>query len=112
VSLTARIAWPSREDGRTVWYRPGDQIPEDHPKRDWLLRSGIAVDADLQPAPEPTPAPAPEPKHAVSDAPAPDCPSVKRPAKAASIDSWRTYAVARGIDPKGMSKKDLIAALR
>lgn len=34
-----------------------------------------------------------------------------RPARAASIDEWRTYAEANGLATKGMSKQDIIAAI-
>jgi pyrroloquinoline quinone (PQQ) biosynthesis protein C len=53
-----------------------------------------------------------EPKHAAPE-PASDVePEVKRPARAASVDMWRSYAVALGIDPKGLSKQEIIAATR
>jgi hypothetical protein len=112
VSLTARVSWPSAgEGGRTIWYRPGDQIPEDHPKRDWLLRRGIAVDGELHPAPAAAPDSV-EPKHAAPEPVSDVEPEVKRPARAASVDMWRSYAVALGIDPKGLSKQEIIAATR
>lgn len=40
----------------------------------------------------------------------PDVPMVKRPARTAPVDTWRAYAEAQGIDPKGLSKAELIAA--
>ena len=40
----------------------------------------------------------------------PDAPMVKRPARTAPVDTWRAYAEAQGIDPKGLSKAELIAA--
>lgn len=43
-------------------------------------------------------------------APEPDAPRVKRPARTAPVDTWRAYAEAQGIDPKGLSKAELIAA--
>lgn len=35
----------------------------------------------------------------------------KRPRKAAALDAWRAYATAKGVDPKGMTKAELIAAV-
>ena len=43
-------------------------------------------------------------------APEPDAPRVKRPARTAPVDTWRAYAEGQGIDPKGLSKAELIAA--
>lgn len=34
-----------------------------------------------------------------------------KPAKSAGIEAWRDYARANGLDPKGLSKQELIAAL-
>ena len=39
-----------------------------------------------------------------------ESPRVKRPARTAPVDTWRAYAEAQGIDPKGLSKAELIAA--
>lgn len=35
-----------------------------------------------------------------------------KPKRAASVDAWRTYAEAQGVDVKGMSKQEIIAATR
>ena len=59
-----------------------------------------------EPAPEPEPAPAPDPE----PEPAPEQKGVKRPARTAPVDVWRAYAEAQGIDPKGLSKAEIIAA--
>lgn len=34
-----------------------------------------------------------------------------KPAKSAGVEVWRDYAIANGLDPKGLSKQELIAAL-
>lgn len=34
-----------------------------------------------------------------------------KPAKSAGIEVWRDYARANGVDPKGLSKQEIIAAL-
>lgn len=65
---------------------------------------GVFVSDD--PAPVPVKAAAPVDER-VSE---PDAPMVKRPARTAPVDTWRAYAEAQGIDPKGLSKAELIAA--
>lgn len=58
---------------------------------------------------EPAPAPATEPvdEESADDAPAED---VKRPAKTAPVDTWRKYAESLGVEVKGLSKQEIIAA--
>lgn len=58
---------------------------------------------------EPTPAPAAETvdDESVDDEPAED---VKRPAKTAPVDTWRKYAESLGVEVKGLSKQEIIAA--
>lgn len=41
-----------------------------------------------------------------------ETPEVKRPARSADIDQWREFATAQGINPKGLTKQELIAATR
>ena len=50
-----------------------------------------------------------EPEGSAEPEPAGDAP--QRPRKAASLDAWRAYATAKGVDPKGMTKAELIAAV-
>lgn len=65
---------------------------------------GVFVSDDPAPAQVKPEAPADE------RAPEPDAPMVKRPPRTAPVDTWRAYAEAQGIDPKGLSKAELIAA--
>ena len=65
---------------------------------------GVFVSDD--PAPVPVKPAAPDDERASE----PDAPRVKRPARTAPVDTWRAYAEAHGIDPKGLSKAELIAA--
>lgn len=37
---------------------------------------------------------------------------VSRPKQAANLETWEAYARARGIDPKGLTKQEIIAATR
>lgn len=50
-----------------------------------------------------------EPEVSAEPEPAGDAP--QRPRKAAALDAWRAYATAKGVDPKGMTKAELIAAV-
>ena len=50
-----------------------------------------------------------EPEADAEPEPAGDAP--QRPRKAAALDAWRAYATAKGVDPKGMTKAELIAAV-
>lgn len=68
--------------------------------------SPLGVFASDDPAPVPVKAAAPADERAAE----PDAPRVKRPARTAPVDTWRAYAEAQGIDPKGLSKAELIAA--
>jgi hypothetical protein len=36
----------------------------------------------------------------------------EKPKRTAPVEAWRTYAEAQGLDIKGLSKKDIIAAVR
>lgn len=65
---------------------------------------GVFVADEPAPVAEPAPAPAPESE------PAPEQKGMKRPARTAPVDTWRAYAEAKGIDPKGLSKAEIIAA--
>ena len=113
MALTFRIPWKTREGGRWVTYAPGDALPENHPRHDWLVKNRIVLDPDAEPvkvtvekpvaAPEPH-ADAPDEEDLKGD--------VKRPPKVANRDRWDEYARAQGVDPsKFKSKEELIAAL-
>lgn len=43
---------------------------------------------------------------------APSAEELRRPKQAANLDAWETYARALGIDPKGMTKQEIIAATK
>lgn len=65
---------------------------------------GVFVVDEPAPEPEPAPVPASEPE------PAPGPTGMKRPAKTAPLDTWRAYAREHDIDPKGLTKAEIIAA--
>lgn len=113
MALTFRIPWKTSEGGRRVSYRPGDELPEGHPREEWLRKYRIVVDtADApvvvtveEPVAEPEPhADAPDEEDLKDD--------VKRPPRAATRERWEAYARSQGVDPsKFKSKEELIAAL-
>ena len=123
------IAWARRKVGAD-WenFVEGDIVEDDSPWSERLVRIGAAVQIDeLETAEsaedaenadandtdesedEPTPAPVTEPvdEESADDAPAED---VKRPAKTAPVDTWRKYAESLGVEVKGLSKQEIIAA--
>lgn len=76
---------------------------------DAYVGKGVFV-SDVDSEPAPAPASVPEP---ASKEPAPvKAPKVTKPAKAASLTRWREYAQSLGIDHKGLSKAEIIAATR
>ncbi|QGS33964.1 hypothetical protein FOB82_02390 [Corynebacterium xerosis] len=108
-TITLNIQWRG--------HQPGDTITVDEPTAEWLRRTGAtASDSSLETAPatapeldtpdDPDPAPAPE---APAEAPAK---TWKRPARTAPVATWRAYAEAQGIDPKGLTKAEIIAATK
>lgn len=56
-----------------------------------------------QPAAEPTPEPAED---------APPAGEVQRPKQAANLETWQAFARGLGIDTKGMTKQEIIAATK
>lgn len=111
MALTFRIPWKTREDGRWVAYRPGDVLPEDHPKTDWLTKNRIVIDTAPVVVKVETPVAEPQPHaDAVEEDDLKD--DVQRPPKVANRDRWDAYARSQGVDPaKFKSKEELIAAL-
>ena len=88
-------------------YEPGDVVDVDDETAAYLRSAGVA--AGDKPA-------RPTPKQEVHDEPeaepTPDVqPQAHAPAKTAPLDEWKRYAIAQGIDPKGLSKREIIAAV-
>ena len=70
-----------------------------------------------QPAADPTPEPAEDAPPAAEDAPpaaedAPPAGEVQRPKQAANLETWQAFARGLGIDTKGMTKQEIIAATK
>ena len=64
-----------------------------------------AEDAEPSPAEDAEPSPAEDDEEPVEEAP-------DRPKQAENLETWQTYARALGIDTKGMSKQEIIAATK
>ncbi|MFD5869159.1 hypothetical protein ACFWGD_11220 [Corynebacterium sp. NPDC060344] len=110
-TITLAIQWRG--------HQPGDTVDVDNATAEWLRRTGAAapepsLETTLAAAPELDPereleTPA-DPEPALAD----EAPAAvpERPRKAAPVATWRAYAVHHGIDPKGLSKAEIIAATK
>lgn len=110
------IAWARRKAGAD-WenFVEGDIVEDDSPWAERLVRIGAAVQIDeLETA---------EPDEDAENADAKDTDEsedepvegepageVERPAKTAPVDTWRKYAESLGVEVKGLSKQEIIAA--
>ena len=108
-TITLSIEWRG--------HQPGDTITVDETTAEWLRRTGAAApEPSLETTPATAPEPVPEPELDTPDdpdpAPAPETPAKtsERPRKTAPVATWRAYAEAHGIDPKGLTKAEIIAA--
>lgn len=116
--MIVKAFWQDRSGGKVVKYTPGDEIADDHPKRDWLLRSGIAIDEskDSKPVKAKSKESVNDEKSAkTSEAPVndeePAKTSVDKPKPTDSVDAHRAYLKSRKIDPKGMTRAQMIKAI-
>lgn len=104
--MLAVAHWEDRSSGRPVKYKPGDEVPDDHPKREWLLRSKIVKlveDAPDEVKPkkvEPVEDTASEVEEPVAD--------TEKPKPTDSVDAHRNYLKARKIDTKGLTRPQMI----
>lgn len=74
-----------------------------------VARGVVSRESDAEPVAE-RPV-SPEPVEADDEADEAPGPEGKRPARSASTEKWREYAKSQGIDPKGLSKQEIIAAM-
>lgn len=91
--------------------KPGDVVEVDDSLFEEFRGQGVFDDPEknsTEVTPEPEPAPEPPPKPSAADKP----PEGERPKQAASTDTWREYAKKVGVDPKGLSKQEIIAATK
>ena len=109
--MLAVAHWEDRSGDRPVKYKPGDEVPDDHPKREWLLRSKI-VKLDEDTADDVKP----EKVEPVDDTPDEDtadeveepATDPKKPKPTDSVDAHRAYLKARKIDTKGLTRPQMI----
>lgn len=116
--MLAKAFWEDRSGDPAVKYAPGDEIPDDHPKRDWLLRSKIAAVVE-----EPVKVDAADDQddavdvvddaQDVDDTPVDDVEEpvkvdAAKPKPTDSVDAHRNYLKARKIDTKGLTRPQMI----
>lgn len=109
--VTLARAWNPGEE----YYVPGDEVDVDDDVAAWLKRTGAVArharnrskepDADAAAKVDDVPDEEPD-----ADAAEKSEKSEKRPARTASLDTWKAFAEKQGIQTKGMSKQDIIAA--
>lgn len=92
-------------------FAPGDVIEVDEAVAEWLARTGAVATPEVVDPIEVVDEQPEETGH-VAEAPAGAAVATDRPARTASIETWRDYAEAQGIATKGLSKQELIAATR
>lgn len=107
--MLAKAFWDDRGGDRVVKYAPGDKISDSHPRRDWLLKSGIAVEevkvSNPTKAKEPV-EPKPEP---VEDEPVKA--DSKKPKPTDSAEAHRAYLKARKVETKGLTRAQMIKVI-
>lgn len=94
----------------TARYLPGDTVEVEEQTAVWLESCGALVTARTDPAPRARVTP--EPEQPDPDPVVPVESGPVKPRRAAPVDDWRAYAAAQGMDVKGLSKKEIIAAVR
>jgi len=109
--MIAKSFWIDRGGDRPVKYSPGDTIPDDHPKRAWLLKSGIAETEQAQGKATPVATAKPEPKVEAAPEPKVEKRSPKKPLPTDSIEAQRAYLTDQGIETKGLTKPQMIKAI-
>ena len=107
--MLAKAFWDDRSGDRVVKYAPGDKISDSHPRRDWLIKSGIAVEevkaSKSTKAKEPA-KPKPEP---VEDEPVKA--ASKKPKPTDSAEAHRAYLKARKVETKGLTRAQMIKVI-
>lgn len=97
-----------------VIYPPGSVVSVDDETARWLESCGaLRRPGDVKPARvEPEVKAAPEPVAESKAKPVSDeKPKVKRPAKTAPTSEWEAFLKSQGVNPKGMKKAEMIAAV-
>lgn len=89
----------------------GAVIDVDEKTAERLRARGILADETAVPEPVEEPVQVVEPVDKKQPEGVDGVEKAVKPAKSAGIEAWRDYARANGLDPKGLSKQELIAAL-
>ncbi|EGT5788616.1 hypothetical protein A9D03_12600 [Corynebacterium striatum] len=110
------VAWARRKVGAD-WenFVEGDIVEDDSPWSERLVRIGAAVQIDeLETTESDEDAENADANDADESEDGPEttepAADVKRPAKTAPVDTWRKYAESMGVEVKGLSKQEIIAA--
>lgn len=101
-------------DGRRVMRRPGDEAADLADELERLVRCGAVGDPPAAPAASRDVEHDEHDEHTADDgASTVGVPENEggRPRKTATLEVWQNYARSVGVDPAGMSKADLIAAV-
>lgn len=106
--MLAKAFWDDRSGDRVVKYAPGDVISDSHPRRDWLLKSGIAVEEVKATKAKETAKPAPKPEP-VEDEPVKA--DSKKPKPTDSAEAHRAYLKARKVETKGLTRAQMIKVI-
>lgn len=104
--MLAVAHWEDRSGGRPVKYKPGDEVPDDHPKREWLLRSKIVK--LVEDAPDEVKLKKVDPVEDTPDEVEEPVADPEKPKPTDSVDAHRNYLKARKIDTKGLTRPQMI----
>lgn len=106
-----RVFWNPGTDR----FEPGDTVEVSDEVAAWLADNNCLTaplasdDGDVRETTKPV-----EDDEPVEEDPAPvsgPAPDSDKPAKAAHIDKWREYAKLKGVETKGLTKSEIIAAV-
>lgn len=107
--MLAKAFWDDRSGDRVVKYAPGDKISDSHPKRDWLIKSGIAVEEVKASKPTKAKEPAKPKPEPVEDEPVKA--ASKKPKPTDSAEAHRAYLKARKVETKGLTRAQMIKVI-
>lgn len=107
--MLAKAFWDDRSGDRVVKYAPGDKISDSHPKRDWLIKSGIAVEEVKVSKPAKAKEPVEPKSEPVEGEPVKT--DSKKPRPTDSAEAHRAYLKARKVDTKGLTRAQMIKVI-
>ena len=108
-------AWWQKTDRGLRRRNRGDVLEVDASTEKWLVSAGIAADVTEAPQgeePEPDDEDVDSAEAPQGEEPEPEESADNgRPLKTGTIEEWRAYAKSLGIDPAGLKKPEIIAAV-